>query len=379
MKNFKFISLLFLTLMCLSSCDNDKKVREFVTQYVTAVANGDQPTIANLYPDAAKAEALTTSLSVDSMVVTNQDSLILVDFGSGVDMKIRTGADGKMTIVESHGLFTYPANVMDFAKKTGQWKEGLNDAQQAERMADQGLVDYLYQTFNDKIKSGLRIVKTGTWGDDYYEGEWMSAAGATFTIKNSTPFDIPGNAYQVVYKSGYWGGGGMSSEVVAGKTVKAGQTVTLRTSRLGPNMESEDTQQLIVKGFSKDEFLANFEPTGTEFDEYLQRNEAKPVAKAESLNFVVEGLMGGCGTRLSMDGDSGTLMYTLNSSQLEVGNVEQRNITLVSYNPATAQLVLRVQKFEGTVTGNLVGTYKNGAYQGRFHNVNGKSSAFSFK
>ena len=72
-------------------------------------------------------------------------------------------------------------------------------------------------------------------------------------------------------------------------------------------------------------------------------------------------------------------MYTLNSKELEVGNVEQRSVTLVSYDPATAQLVLRVKKIDGTVTGNLVGTYRNGAYQGKFNNVNGKSSSFSFR
>ena len=171
----------------------------------------------------------------------------------------------------------------------------------------------------------------------------------------------------------------MSSEMVAGKDVKAGETVELRTTRLGPNMESDTSHQLVVRGFTKDEFLANFQPTGKEFDEYLERKGQQPAARAESLSFIMEGLMGGCGTRLGLEGDEGFLMYTLNSKELEVGNVEQRSVTLVSYDPATAQLVLRVSKTDGTVTGNLVGTYRNGVYQGKFNNVNGKSSSFSFR
>ncbi|MBO4658846.1 MAG: hypothetical protein J5637_04430 [Prevotella sp.] len=379
MKNLRTISLLFFAALCLSACDKDKAVKEFVANYATAVTNSDTNAIQKMYPDAAKATSLTTSLNVDSMAVTDQDSVVLVGLGKDVDMKIRKGSDGTMTIVESHGLFAYPAKTLAFAKKTGQWKEGLSDAQQAARMADQGLVDYLFQSFNEQVKTGLSIIKTGTYGDDYYQGEWVSSQGATFTVKNHTPFDVPGSAYHIVYKSGYWGGGAMSSEIVAGKPVKAGETVMLRTSRLGPNMESDTSQQLVVKGFSKEEFLANFQPTGKEFDEYLLRKGQQPAARAETLSFIMEGLMGGCGTRLGLEGKDGFLMYTLNSQQLEVGNVEQRDVTLVSYDPTTAQLVLRVKKIDGTVTGNLVGTYRNGTYQGKFNNVNGKSSSFSFK
>ena len=380
MKNLSIINMLFLVvLMCLSSCENDKAVKEFVTRYATAAANGDTATVRKIYPDAAKAVSFNTALIADSLTVTDQDSIVLVGLGNGVDMKIRRGAGDAMTIVESHGLFAYPDNTLAFAKKTGQWKEGLTDAQQAERMADQGLVDYLFQSFNEQVKTGLSIIRTGTYGDDYYQGEWVSSEGATFTVKNNTPFDVPGSAYHIIYKSGYWGGGSMSSEMVAGKNVKAGETVELRTTRLGPNMESDTSHQLVVRGFTKDEFLANFQPTGKEFDEYLERKGQQPAARAESLSFIMEGLMGGCGTRLGLEGDEGFLMYTLNSKELEVGNVEQRSVTLVSYDPATAQLVLRVKKTDGTVTGNLVGTYRNGAYQGKFNNVNGKSSSFSFR
>ena len=89
--------------------------------------------------------------------------------------------------------------------------------------------------------------------------------------------------------------------------------------------------------------------------------------------------MGGCATRLSMDEDRGFLMYTTNSNELEVGTKEQRDVKLVSYDPSSGRLVLRVSHPDGKVTGNLVGTYKNGEYKGQFQNVNGKSSAFSFK
>ena len=89
--------------------------------------------------------------------------------------------------------------------------------------------------------------------------------------------------------------------------------------------------------------------------------------------------MGGWATRLSMDNNSGSLMYTTNSKELGVGENENRDVKLVSYDPSNGRLVLRVSRSDGTVTGDLVGTYKNGQYKGQFQNVNGKSSAFSFK
>ena len=378
MKQFHFIAAILLTTILLCSCDSGDKVEKFVKLYATAVANGDKNTIESLYPGSTTADSLVGTFPLESIEVTDQDSIYFVKLSDGIDMKIKKNGDNLM-IVESHGLFAYPEHLLSFAKKTGQWKDGLNDLEQAKRMADHGLEEYLYETFNQKIKDGLRIKETGSYGDDYYEGEWVSADGATFIIQNDSPYDIPGEAYSIIYKSGYWGGGQMSSETVVGKDVNAGESVELRTTQLGPNMESETTQKLVVNKLTKEDFLAKFRPKGNEYEEYLSRDEHHPATKAETLSFILEGQMGGCGTRIGMDGKSGNLMYSRNSGNLEIGEVEQRYLSLISYDPATSQLVLKVEKIGGTVTGKLIGTYKDGQYYGKFHNVNGKSSSFSFK
>ena len=380
MKTRHVCGWLCITAAFLLSCSTPEgKVKDFVLEFVKTIAAGDKASILKIYPDAEKADSLFTNIVADSVTVTptSEDGVYSVALGNGNDLTVKETGEGQYTVTKSHGLFAYPTDLMAFAKKTGQWKDGLTDAEQAERMADKGLVDYLYEKFNNNLKGGLSIINTGTWGDDYYEGEWVSSKGATFTVKNSTSIDIPGSAYNIVYKEGYWGGGEMASETVPGKDIKAGETVTLRTKKLGSSMESETTQRLNITGISKENFLKDFQPAGNEFEEYLKR-DGKPVARAESMEFVIQGLMGGCGTRLTMYGDQGYLMYSLNSPRLDEGEHANRDVKRISYDPATGKLVLRISN-QGTVTGDLIGTYKDGVYQGIFKNVNGKSSSFSFK
>ena len=380
MKNWIFASMAACIGLLMASCSGDDKIKAFAEEFATAVANGDRASIIRMYPDAEKGDSLAVTFNADSVVITKDEAqkLTTLTLSKGVDLVVSENADGEFVIQSSHGVFAYPAAEMAFAKKTGQWKEGLSDAELVERMADKGLADYLFEEFNNKVKSALSIAKTDTWGDDYYEGEWVSSKGAVFHVKNSSSMDIPGSAWNIIYKEGYWGGGKMATEEVPGVDVKAGETVTVKTKKLGSSMESETGQRLNIKGFTKEEFMAAFIPTGNEYEEYV-KNNGRHKAVGESLIFVVEGLMGGLDTRLSMDKDRGFLMYTTNSNELEASTNQQRDVKLISYDPSSGRLELRVSRPDGTVTGNLVGTYKNGEYNGQFQNVNGKSSAFSFK
>ena len=130
---------------------------------------------------------------------------------------------------------------------------------------------------------------------------------------------------------------------------------------------------------TKEEFMASFHPIGNEYEEYIKnKGKGHKTAVAESLEYVGEGLMGGWAARLTLNNNHGYLMYTVNSKELGVGENVQRDVKLISYDPSTNRLVLRVSHGD-TVTGDMVGTYRNGQYKGQFQNVNGKSSAFSFK
>ena len=214
------------------SCSNDQKIKAFAEEFSTAVTNGDRAAIKRMYPDAVKADSLAILFNADSLVIEKDEEQkqITLTLGNGADLLVSENADGEYVIQSSHGTFAYPAHELSFAKKTGQWKDGLTDAEQAERMADKGLADYLFEEFNNKVKSALSIAETDTWGDDYYEGEWVSSKGVVFKVKNSSSIDIPGSAWNIIYKEGYWGGGEMASEEVPGnisfKIITINPTIT---------------------------------------------------------------------------------------------------------------------------------------------------------
>ena len=70
------------------------------------------------------------------------------------------------------------------------------------------------------------------------------------------------------------------------------------------------------------------------------------------------------------------MSYNPNGSEFQC--VEQRELSLVSYDPKSGKLVLQV-KNSGVKTGQLVGTLVNGTYYGTFQSSTGTTSSFSFK
>ena len=358
---------------------DDGKVKEQVVEMAKKISGNDLKSVRAFYPDAKKADSLALKWDEESIKITEtkEKDTYLVEFGDGVDMTIVKDKDDNFTVKESHNLFAFEPKFLAFAKKTGQWKKGLTDSEQADRMRDRGLAQYLLDQFNKDMKNGLSIVNTGTYGDDYYEGEWISAKGCTFTVKNTTSFTVPGGSYYIIYKVGYWGGGSMSKENVPGADIAPGATVTLRTKNLGVDMESDSSQNLVVKGLTMEEFMDLFVPTGKEYDEYVKEHGIVQGAETP-LSFSYEGVMGGCGTRIMVEGMAGNLQYNSQGASFDMLD-QQRGLKLISYDPTTGRLVLQVSDFNNTVTGNLVGTLANDQYVGKFVNVNGKSSSFTFK
>ena len=263
-------------------------------------------------------------------------------------------------------------------KETSE-KTYVSQDRQMDRADDNKLEDdvlfTLYERLYPVLRNGLVIINTETFGDDYYEGDWKSCQGISFTVKNNTPYDIPGEAYFILYKEGYWGGGKMGTEIIPGADIKRGETVTLKTKELASSVESETSQLLKIKELSYDDFKRLFHLSKAEA-ESIAKTLPKQVVGKEPLSICVEGMMGGCATRLCIDGKQGHMLYNSGGKDYELN--QQRDVVLVNYDANTNQLVLRVEN-RGTPTGQLIGKLKNGVYTGKFKNVNGKTSPFSFE
>ena len=357
----------------------EKQLKAKVVELAKQVSRNDLMSVRTVYPDAAKADSLTLKWNEDSLIIekTKVKDTYFVSFGNGADMTIVKDKNGDIKVEKSHGLFAYDSDFLAFAKKTGQWKPELTDGELADRMKDRGLSQYLLDKFNRKLKNGIRIENSGTYGNEYHEGEWVYAKGATFDVKNNTEFTVPGSAYHIIYKEGYWGGGSMSEEVVPGKDIAPGASVLLKTQKLGSSIESDVSESLIVKGVTMEEFLALFQPTGNEYEEYVKEHGVVESADTP-LSFSYEGVMGGCGTRLLFDEKVGSLMYNSHGPTLEGFDV-QRGVDLISYDPKSGKLVLQVSDMHENVSGKLVGTLRNNQYTGNFISTSGTSSPFSLK
>lgn len=255
----------------LASCTDAKK--EFIKNLSDAMEHGQKDSIAMMYPDAAKCEAFRYELlRVENLQIEEDEKTgefkVLLD--AGKSMVVKTENDGTMKVKESFGLFKFDEKDLDFAKKTGQVEEGMNDKTTLERLSDTGFNEWLSKSFVENIKNSLKASISGTYGDDYYEGEWLSCEGTLVTVKNTSEYNIPASAYVTISRNWYWGDPSSKNRIKNdSKDIPAKGSVTLR-SRSEANTETDNDVLLEVN----EEELINlfhetFTPHGNEYQEYL--------------------------------------------------------------------------------------------------------------
>ncbi len=265
--------VVLLSLLFLTSCDKNKEVKQFATDFAAAVQSGNKSEITKMYPGAASADSLVFTFDAEKAEIEELESGgWKVVLGEGKDIFIvKNEADGTLSIKDSHGVFFIPDSKKDFALKTGWIEKGMSDIQILERFLDTGFEASLIEKYISDIKKSLSAKITGSWGDDYYGGTWISAAGIIITLVNKSTSDIPASAYDVIYRTWYWGDpSNKLKEIIKGKDVPAGKSITLKTSKLGANMESDND---LILDFHPDTlqatFYKNYLPTGSEYKEYL--------------------------------------------------------------------------------------------------------------
>lgn len=256
----------------MTACNNsNNQVRDFAISAAQKFSSNQVDSIRAIYPGAEKMDSFALSYSPDSIKVeeTDQPNLFKVTFSNTANMIVAVAEDGKMTVKESRGLFAYPADRLDLAKKTGQWQENLNDAEQAIRMADSQFVTWI----EDKIaaqavaelKSKVKIVKSNATG-------MFPTAHGMVVVANESSREISGDEYVVTAKCyDVTGGGGsrdyVGSKTLTGKPIPAGGQVTYTfTYSLGayafPPVCSISIRPKL------DNIMADYNFTGEEYEEY---------------------------------------------------------------------------------------------------------------
>ena len=273
-KIINFIPLVSaLLLFC--ACDKYADVKQFMADLSAAIEKNDTAAIVKMFPDAAKADSLVLAFDAEkAQMETNDDGCIKIDLGEGRDLTvIKDEGDGGMTVKSSHGVFAYPSGRLDLAKKTGQWRDGLNDMEQVERMKDTLFVKYL----NDKIagaliadlKSKVKVTK-GVATLDINNCKSV----CTVVVSNQNGRQIEGDEYVVtaiLYSTFELEPYPCGRRTLTGKPIPANGQVTYSFSYDTNCFPPYNPSCSISINPKMDNVLEGYQPSGKEYEEYLSQ------------------------------------------------------------------------------------------------------------
>lgn len=231
-----------------------------------------------MYPDAAKFDSINVNFVADSIKVeeSGKEAKFFVCLGNGVDITVEKGNDGQMKVISSHGLLKFDDGTMEFAKKTGQWKDGITDNELSMRMNDKDFEKSLIENFEKDFPKSISIVHNVPNSNPD-----ASEIQSIYVVKNNLPIQIDGSDYEVsipFFEESFmfdpnpkrW------KETRKGKTISPNGSVTYGEyivtergsfSRSGPVF---DGHTIVLKLKGKDLFNKYFLATGNEYEDYLK-------------------------------------------------------------------------------------------------------------
>jgi len=262
-----------MALMLLTSCDKNAEVKQFMNELATAVSTNDKAAIEKMYPDATKADSLSLTFDADKAQIEElEGGGWKVDLGEGKDIiVVKNEADGTLSVKESHGMFVYPKEKIDFGQKTGLINSGMNDRELALQFGDTLFINYLSQKVKDAIMRKLRV-KTSVISSNYEFSEYNKYR---ITVRNDNDFDIPAEAYEFVVEKWGWDCENLrdclvSTELQDGPDLKANET-TICPVPGEYDFEYETVKASIQLKNSKEQIVEKlFTPQGGEYEEYLE-------------------------------------------------------------------------------------------------------------
>ena len=256
MKKLSTFCIIAFSMLLLVSC-TERKMSKFSEEFATAVTNNDTAAIAKMYPDSKIAEKLSIDFVKDSLSVEERADTFVVNIGSDKSLSIVKSEDGELRIVDSHGLFSYPQNRMDFALKTGWVKQGMSDLTIAEQFADTTFINYLVQKTVGQIKSQLIVKGIGyNFSNSGPHGTMVVIA----TVTNKSEYEISGSDYEVTVK---WYD---QNKTHNGEDIKPGESKTFTLS----TEPAEGNGSASIRFTCSDAELLTkyFIPKGVEYDDF---------------------------------------------------------------------------------------------------------------
>lgn len=368
------VALLSATLLC--ACSGKKKeVSNFAADFAQKVEAGKVDSLKMVYPAIADADSIAIKFVADSLKVdeTDKDGVYSVSYGNGVTALMQRADDGRITVVETKGLFAYPKDKITFAQKTGALKPGINDAEKARIMADvESMAEAIYEKYSARRKGAIQNLGLTITRDIMF---MMDTGSGYYTLKNTTDKPISGNEYTITWLDEYIGiVDSRGYRVEKGKDIPAYGTVRLPITFTGH--AHTDIHKITMKELSADEFMAIYTPTGNEYETYLKENGSSSGKMNEKLSdgpYKIKGKLGGkYAIHMTLDKGMKTGSYYYDKN----GAGNPLTLLIKSFNPRTGKIKIEEHNAKGEVTGTFTGTLSATSFSGKMTSFQGKTYAF---
>ena len=248
------------------SCGGGKKVtpeeevRNYGKYFVEKLNANQLDSLKGSYPDIAKTDSIVPLRSDTIIVVESAQGKYDMTLAEGVVLKVNRAEDGKILVSESKGLFAFPADKVDIAKKTGMWDDNLSDVKLTERMDDKSFFDWVSKSKD--IKSD-EIIGLGKGVESTYERPGYA------TVVNKTDQPIKGTDYNVIYYVLDFAGMEPieSTKTKPGKDIPPHGSVRYEVFTFNRGGEEVKGVKLTLSSEQIKERFASY--TGNEYQEYL--------------------------------------------------------------------------------------------------------------
>ncbi|MBO7068479.1 MAG: hypothetical protein J6W52_07360 [Bacteroidaceae bacterium] len=195
-KNILFV--LAITALLLTSCSKEEKnVREFADNFATKVLNNDVRSIRSMIPGVERCESFSVEgYDADKVTVEKQGDAYNVQLTENRSMTVKKDEDGNLKIDATYGVVSFDPDLFDFAVRTGWIDAYMDDSTVAELLSDYEFKEFMIDRITKELRANV-TASGGTSGGSSFHGFGI-------TVKNRTNYDIPADAYKVVYRLVYW-------------------------------------------------------------------------------------------------------------------------------------------------------------------------------
>lgn len=249
-------------------------IKEFVADFAEKASKNQIDSLRMVYPGIEYADSVALKYVEDGIVIINSKDKKTFEIllSPDVRMFVEKNGDGHLQVTDTKGLFLFPVDKLNIAKKTGMWNESLSDKELSNRIKDDEYFDYLNR-IRHIDKDDILTVNTNltSFGDDLSWGD-----RGFYTITNHTNQTIAGTDYMLNFRDEHtlpFMAATYNSYSEPGKEIPPHGIIKIEGSwdHAGSGHYEEDHHLIgVTMLLSSEELQEKFAPfTGKEYQQYL--------------------------------------------------------------------------------------------------------------